>query len=106
VYSFRGVTAFLARLGKKVIPIVAELTGGAESIAKKVGLHVGDVLLDYDGVSYGGQTADSVLEWWKRFDSGPDRIRTLGILRDGKRLNVPVPRGKLEVRYMSATLAE
>jgi hypothetical protein len=98
--------AFLRGRGKKVIPTVAELVGGTESIAKKVRLHVGDVLLDYDGVSYEGETAESVLKWVKQFEAGPDRKRRLGILRDGKRLNLEVPKGRLGVRLVGATLGE
>jgi hypothetical protein len=60
-------------------------------------------LLDYDSVSYEG-SAESVRDWIDRFDAGPARMRKLGILRNGKRLEIQVPKGKLGVRLVDAEL--
>jgi hypothetical protein len=57
-------------------------------IAMKAQLHVGDVLLENDGIS-------SMKELWERFTSGPDHSRTLVILRNGKQLSVDIPKGPL-----------
>jgi hypothetical protein len=57
-------------------------------IAMKAQLHVGDVLLENDGIS-------SMKELWERFTSGPDHSRTLVILRNGKQLSVEIPKGPL-----------
>ena len=57
-------------------------------IAMKAQLHVGDVLLENDGIS-------SMKELWVRFTSGPDHSRTLVILRNGKQLSVDIPKGPL-----------
>ncbi|MBZ5491576.1 MAG: hypothetical protein LAO76_11655 [Acidobacteriia bacterium] len=86
--------AFLRNTGKTIIPVVAELPGDSKSIAKTVRLHIGDVLLEYDGRSYNG------LEWTKQFDAGQDRMRTLLVLRNGKRLSIHVPKGQLGVRFI------
>jgi YD repeat-containing protein len=57
-------------------------------IAMKAQLHVGDVLLENDGIS-------SMKELWSRFTSGPDHSRTLVILRNGKQVSVEIPKGPL-----------
>jgi TPR repeat protein len=95
---------YLRSLKKKAIPVVTGLTGDNDSIAKRIRLHAGDVVLDYDGESYDGRTMQSLSEWFKRFPEGPDRMRTLGILRNGQRMTFQVPKGELKVNFKKAKL--
>jgi hypothetical protein len=103
-YPSEASRVFLRNLGKSVSILVAELSGETDSTAKKVHIHVGDVLLSYDGVNYDGKSIASALEWIKGFEVGPDRMRKLEILRDGKKLVLQVPRGKLGVRLVDAKI--
>jgi hypothetical protein len=44
------------------------------------------------------------MEWLKQFDIGPDRPRTLEILRDGKKFVLHVPVGKLGLTIQDAKI--
>jgi hypothetical protein len=78
--------AFLGSGPKKSVIALSWLDDNG--IAMKAQLHVGDVLLENDGIS-------SMKELWERFTSGPDHSRTLVILRNGKQLSVEIPKGPL-----------
>jgi len=80
--------AFLRSGQKKTVIVVSSVSTDDKDkgTALKAQIHVGDVLLENDGVS-------SYQELWGRFTSGPDRPRSLILLRNGKLLNVQIPKG-------------
>ena len=78
--------AFLRSGSKKTVIALSWIDDN--SIAMKARLHVGDVLLENDGIG-------SMKELWARFTSGPDHSRTLVILRNGKQLSVEILKGQL-----------
>jgi hypothetical protein len=80
--------AFLRSGQKKTVIVVSSVSTDDKDkgTALKAQIHVGDVLLENDGVS-------SYQELWQRFTSGPDRPRSLILLRNGKLLNVQIPKG-------------
>lgn len=75
----------------------------ASSVAQ-ADLHVGDVLLDYEGNSF-ADCADrgELLVRLGEYVKGEKPERTLGVLRNGKRVEVTVPRGKLGAALMELT---
>ncbi len=78
--------AFLRAGPKKSVLVLSGLVNNG--IAMKAQLHVGDVLLENDGIS-------SVKELLARLTSGTDHSRKLVILRTGKQLSVDIPKGPL-----------
>ncbi len=80
--------AFLRSGPKRSVYVVSSLHD--DSTAMKIQLHLGDVLLENDGIT-------SSDELRQHFTSGPDHPRKLVILRDGKQLNFEIPKGPLGV---------
>ena len=80
--------AFLRAGPEKSVLVISGLANNG--IAMKAQLHIGDVLLENDGIS----TAKELLA---RLTSGTDHLRKLVILRTGKQLSVEIPKGPLGV---------
>jgi hypothetical protein len=74
---------------KKYVLVVASVNTSDQykGTALLAQMHVGDVLLENDGIS----TPKELLE---RFTSGPDQVRKLVFLRDGKQMTVQIPKGQ------------
>jgi len=89
--------AFLRSGPKKTVIALSWIDDNG--IAMKAQLHVGDVVLENDGVS-------SMKELWERFTLGPDHSRTLVILRNGKQLSVEIPKGPLGATVGVTTSSE
>jgi hypothetical protein len=89
--------AFLRSGPKKTVIALSWIDDNG--IAMKAQLHVGDVVLENDGVS-------SMKELWERFTVGPDHSRTLVILRNGKQLSVEIPKGPLGATVGVTTSSE
>jgi YD repeat-containing protein len=89
--------AFLRSGPKKSVLVVSGISDN--STAMKIQLHLGDVLLENDGIT-------SLEELRQHFKSGPDHLRTLIILRNGKQISFEIPKGLIGVTIGVATSRE
>jgi hypothetical protein len=89
--------AFLRSGQQKSVWVVSGIYDSSTAI--KIQLHLGDILLENDGIT-------SMNELREHFKSGPDHPRTLIILRNGKQLNFEIPKGPLGVTIGVATSGE
>jgi hypothetical protein len=77
---------------KKIVFVVSWINDN--SLAMKAQIHVGDVLLENDGIST-LLDISTLREFIGRFTSGPDHTRTLVLLRNGKQMSVEIPKGDI-----------
>jgi len=87
---------FLRSGPKRRVFVIARLYF-KNGIAVQAQLHLGDVLLENDGIS-------TFPGLWERFTLGPDGTRKLVFLRNGNQMNVEIPKGPLGA-MVGATLS-